>query len=216
MGAVSKRLFLILPHHRLEIPAGVEDAAAAAANPEGIAEAHRQALSTELHAILDRDGGHSTVTFHGPNGDETFDLADLVNIIDHFHIVATNGTYTNISGGAGSVHPDGNGGWVTEINRAQLVGYESMAYNQLDFLILHEVGHMLSNALAYSHTQFQSWLTGGGTRETYLGTNGFDGSSALWRSESYSNNIAAALEQLIHIDPPLHPAGGYDYAGLYG
>ncbi|TMJ18860.1 MAG: hypothetical protein E6G92_03265 [Alphaproteobacteria bacterium] len=192
------------------------DAATAAANPEGVAEAHRQALSAQLHQLLDQSGGHATITFKGPNGNETFDLAELVNILDHYHIVATNGTYTNISGGAGMVHSDGNGGWVTEINRAQLVAYETAAFHQLDFLILHEVGHMLSNALSYTHTQFQNWLDSGHTRESYIGTNGFNGSDALWRSESYSNNIAAALENLVHIDPPPHPPGGYDYTGLHG
>jgi len=59
------------------------DAAAAAANPEGVAESHRQDLSARLHALLNANGGHVPVIFKGPNGNETFDLADVVNIIDH-------------------------------------------------------------------------------------------------------------------------------------
>jgi hypothetical protein len=199
-----------------QIAAPSADAAAAAADPEGVAEAHRQTLSTQLHALLAQNGGHLTITFKGPNGSESFDLADLVNIIDHYHVVATDQLYTGISGGAGAVHSDGHGGWVTEVNRAQLVGYEIAAYHQLEFFILHEVGHMLSNALAYTHGQFQGWLDGGGTRQSYIGTDGMNGSAAFWHSESYSNNIAAAVEAVLRIDAPLHPPGGYDYSGIHG
>src|SRR4051812_18961886 len=63
-----------------QIAAPSADVAAAVANPEGVAEDHRQALSTKLHALLNEGGGHVTITFKGPNGNETFDLADLVNI----------------------------------------------------------------------------------------------------------------------------------------
>jgi hypothetical protein len=199
-----------------QVAAPSADAAAAAANPEGIAEDHRQALSARLHALLDQGGGHVTITFKGPNGTETFDLAEFLNILDHYHITATNGDYRSITGGAGQVHPDGHGGWVTEINRAQLVGYETMAYNQLDFLIFHEVGHMLSNSLSYTHNQFQGWLDGGGTVQTYTGTNGINDSAALWRSESYANNVAFAVEHALRMDSPQHPPGGYDYAGFHG
>jgi hypothetical protein len=190
------------------------DAVAAANDPEAVAEAHRQNLSTRLHALLDRNGGHVTVTFKGPNGNETFDLAVLVNLLDHYHVTATSVTYVDTTGGAGSVHPDGHGGWVTEINRAQLVGYET-AYNMLDFLILHEVSHMMSNALGFTDSQFQGWLASGQTREAYLGTNGFDASTALFLGESYVNDMAAAVEDMLGIDPPAHPPGGYNYTGTY-
>ena len=154
------------------------------------------------------------MTFKGPAGNETFDLADLVNILDHYHVTATSANYVGISGGAGSVHPDGHGGWVTEINRAQLVAYET-AYNTLDFIILHEVGHMMSNALSYTSSQFQGWLASGNTREAYLGTNGFDASAALWRGESYVNDMAAAVEHLLNTPWPEYPPGGYNYTGTY-
>lgn len=190
------------------------DAAAAAANPEGVAEQHRQNLSSQLHQLLTQNGGHLLITFKGPNGNETFDLADLVNILDHYHIVATDKDYLHISGGAGAVHPDGNGGWVTEINRVQLVAAETAAFHQLDFVILHEVSHMLSNGLAYSHDLFQSWLAGGGTNLTFIGNNGFNGSAPFWLGESYANNMAAAVEHEIHIERPPVPLGGYDYSGL--
>jgi hypothetical protein len=191
------------------------DAAAAVANPEAVAEAHRQNLSTQLHALLDQRGGHATVTFKGPNGVETFDLADLVNILDHYHVVATSQNYVLTSGGAGMVHPDGHGGWVTEVNRSQLVGYATMANNMLDFFILHEVSHQMTNALSYIHTQFQGWIAAGGTRESYVGTSGFDASAALWRGESYVNGMAAAVETLLFIEPPDHPPGGYNYTGTH-
>lgn len=190
------------------------DAAAAAADPEAVAEAHRQTLSAKLHDLLDRNGGHVTVTFKGPNGNETFDLADFLNILDHYHVVATSANYVGITGGAGSVHPDGHGGWVTEINRAQLVAYET-AQNMLDFFILHEVSHMMSNALSYTSSQFQGWLATGHTRESYLGTNGFDGSPALYRGESYVNDMAKGIEVQLDVAPPQHPPGGYDYTGTY-
>jgi hypothetical protein len=195
------------------------EVAAVTADPEAVAETHRQNLSAQLHDLLDRNGGHVTVTFKGPNGNETFDLADFLNILDHYHVTATSATYVGSTvgstGGAGSVHPDGHGGWVTEINRAQLVAYET-AYNMLDFLILHEVSHMMSNALSFTDSQFQSWLASGQTRETYLGTNGFDASAALYRGESYVNDMAAAVEVKLDITPPQHPPGGYDYTGTYG
>jgi hypothetical protein len=65
------------------------DVLAAANDPEGVAEAHRQNLSFKLHELLVQGGGHATVTFKGPNGVETFDLAALVNILDHYHVVAS-------------------------------------------------------------------------------------------------------------------------------
>jgi hypothetical protein len=75
---------------------------------------------------------------------------------------------------------------------------------------------MLSSSLTYTHNQFDGWLAAGGTRETYTGTNGINGSPALWRSESYANNVAAAVEHALHMDSPQHPPGGYDYAGFHG
>jgi hypothetical protein len=191
------------------------DAAAALANPDAVAEAHRQSLSLKLHALLDQSGGHATVTFKGPNGAENFDLADFVNILDHYRVTSTTQNYISTSGGAGMVHPDGHGGWVTEVNRSQLTGYATASGNMLDFFILHEVSHMMANAMSYSHTQFQSWLTSGGTSSSYLGTNGFDASAALWRGESYVNDMAAAVEVKLDIAPPQHPPGGYDYTGTY-
>lgn len=204
------------PPPQLPAAAPSADAAAARADPGGVAEQHRQNLSSELHALLDSKGGHFLVPFHGPNGVEYFDLADLVNIIDHYHINPSDNKFLNVSGGAGAVHSDGHGGWVTDFNREQLIGYESMAYNQLDFIILHEVSHMLPNGLAYTQGQFDSWLAGGGTKETYIGTNGFNGSSALWHSESYANNMAAAIELQLGMTPPPHPPGDFNYAGFHG
>lgn len=195
--------------------AAPSEVAAATANPEAVAETHRQNLSSRLHDLLDKNGGHVTVIFKGPNGNETFDLANLVYILDHYHVVATSVNYIGTTGGAGSVHPDGNGGWVSEINRAQLVGYET-ASGMLDFFILHEVSHMMSNALSFTDSQFQGWLASGHTRDSYLGTNGFDASAALWRGESYVNDMAVAVEAQLRIEPPQHPAGGYDYTGTYG
>jgi hypothetical protein len=187
------------------------------ANPENaevLAELERQSLSTRLHQYLDEHGGHATVTFHGPNGDETFQLEDLVNIIDHYRIVGTNGDYLAESGGGGRVRLLPDGTYVSEVNTSLLAAYETM-HGGLDFFILHEAGHMLQIAQTYTHNNFEAWIAGGGTAASYVGTTGYNGSPALYRSESYSNNIAAAVERLIHIEPLARPPAGYGYTGIY-
>jgi hypothetical protein len=195
------------------IPA-TEPVIANAENAESLAEMERQSLSTRLRQYLDEHGGHATITFHGPNGDETFQLEDLVNIIDHYRIVATNQTYINDSGGAGRIRQLADGSYLTEINVRQLAAYESM-YHGTEFLILHEAGHMLQQALTYTRNGYLDWIAHGGTDATYRGTNGLNGSSALYRSESYSNNIAYAVETTLRIPTQPIPAGGYNYTGTY-
>lgn len=198
-----------------QVSAPSADAAAALADPEGIATAHIQDLSNRLHAFLAQNGGHFTVTFQGPNGQESFELADLLNRLDHYHINPSDTDFTHITGGAGGVHSDGHGGWVTDFNRAQLVSYETMAFHQLEFIILHEVSHVLTNGLDFTHNQRQSWFASGGNEDTFHG-NGIIASPNFWYSESYANNMAVALEHLIDIREPPHPAGGLDYAGVHG
>jgi len=198
------------------IAAPSADALAARADPEGIANQHIQTLRAQLHAVLDQHDGHWMVQFHGPNGTEYFDLADLVYRLDHYHIHAVDGSLTDVSGGAGFIHPDGHGGWETDITRDQLVGYETQAYHLLDFMILHEVAHVLPNGTSFSNSQWWGWLAAnpGGTEATYHG-NGMNGVAAFWQNESYANNMAVALESLVGLAPPQHVAGGFDYAGVY-
>jgi hypothetical protein len=180
------------------------DATAARADPQGVATQEIQSDRTALHAFLDAHGGHYPVTFNGPNGPVTFDLKDFVDILDRYHVNVTDEDFRPISGGAGQVHSDGAGGWVTDWNRTELTAYETQAYHMLDFIIFHEVGHMLGIAQDFHTQMFQD---AGGTRSAFLG------SSYAWQSESYANNVAAAVETLIQITPPDHPAGGYTYIG---
>lgn len=172
-------------------------------------------LSVDLHTILNVNGGHLTVTFKTPTGmDGTFDLAEFVAILDHYDITATNIDYKPISGGVGLVEKLPNGNYQTQINFDGLRGYAAM-YGGIDFLIIHELSHKLGIAESFTNSTFQQYITAGGTREGWTGNTGFNGAPGLYISESYVNNIYAAIAGVLGIPTTPRPGGGYDYSGTY-
>jgi len=185
--------------------------AAATADPGGLATQEILSLRARLHQILDQNGGHLLVSYNTPDGVKQFALEEYVAVLDQYHVNVTTGIdYKNTTGGAGSFHADQqNGGWVTDFNSHDLVMYEIQAFHGLTFIILHEAGHGIESSVNFAHQMFDSWHGPG----SYIGTDGHGQSSNFWNNEIYANNVAVAIEQLLHVEPPPQVPGGLNYIG---
>lgn len=193
------------------------DPLTAVQDPGTPANAEVKVLAAKVHDFLDKHGGHYDVAYVGPDKQlHTFPLEAYAALLDYYYINVTDANMNTVSGGVGAAHLDANGNWMTDFNKTGLIGYEVGVFQNLDFIILHEIAHGLGFSIDYKNSEYTSFIHSGGTDQAWKGTNGMDGAAGFFRVESLANNIARAVEQLIGINvrPPA-PGGGFDYSGHF-
>ena len=163
--------------------------------PDPLAKAAAQQVDilSKTDALLAANGGSFLISYKA-FGDviETIDLAEFRSILALYSIMGSDENFGRETGGAGQVVKLADGSYRTTIENDDLAKYTGSPA-LLNFLIIHEVAHNLAKALAYTQSMYTGWIASGGTKQNYTGTDGTDGSPALYRSESYVNNIAKSI-----------------------
>ena len=198
-------------------PLAPSSAGTPAPDPLVKAAAQQVEILSKVDALLAANGGHFLISYKTSSGAmDTIDLAEFRPILARYSIVGSDENFGPTTGGAGQVVKLADGSYRTTIENDDLAKYSSSPA-LLNFLIIHEVSHNLAKALSYTQSMYDGWKSSGGTDQNYTGTNGTNGSPALYRSEAYVNNIAKSIA--IALGLPVAPegsiGGGYSYSGKF-